>query len=81
MLLKEIKFDERIGNCLYFNNIPRMCFPNFNIEDDTCELSININDNFGVAIEVKVDECDWREVQLPQDEVVELLKIALKEEF
>ena len=78
MLDSRVKFDEKMDNCLYFN-VPREFFSDVEIEDDMCELSVDIRGNLGVVVEIKIKDCDWKEVQIPQDEIIELLKMALKE--
>lgn len=81
ILDKRIRFDEKMDNCLYFN-VPCDCFPNLTFEnnDDMCDLSIDVHtDNIGVLTSVRVDICEWIDVEIPQDEIVELLKLALRD--
>lgn len=80
MIDSRIKFEEKAGNCLYFI-APSKLFPDFKFKTEICELSVDICENCGVIIEIKIDDYDWREIQIPQEEIIELLKIALKEDF
>lgn len=71
-------FNGKEDGRLYFL-VPSVYFRNLEILEDMCELSINISSNHGVSLEVKIEDCDWKKVQLSQDEIIELLKMALKE--
>ena len=81
MLDKRIKFDEKMDYCLYFN-VPCDCFPNLNFEDndEMCDLSMDIHkNNIGVLTSIRIGMCEWIDVEIPQNEVVELLKLALRD--